>query len=81
MQSRAKSGEHLTGNAPYGYKKDESNPKKWVIDELPAGIIREVFELYLNGNNAVQIATEMEKRGYDAPGDYLAKQKQYKRKL
>lgn len=79
MQSRAKSGEHLTGNAPYGYKKDESNPKKWVIDELPAGIIREVFELYLNGNNAVQIATEMEKRGYNAPGDYLAKQKQYKK--
>ncbi|HNZ49458.1 MAG TPA: recombinase family protein, partial [Candidatus Hydrogenedentes bacterium] len=32
MQSRAKSGEHLTGNAPYGYKKDENNPKKWVID-------------------------------------------------
>lgn len=79
MQSRAKSGEHLTGNAPYGYKKDESNPKKWVIDEVPAGIIREVFELYLNGNNAVQIATEMEKRGYDAPGDYLAKQHQYKK--
>ena len=79
MQSRAKSGEHLTGNAPYGYKKDESNPKKWVIDEVPASIIREVFLLYLDGKNAAQIATEMEKRGYDAPGDYLAKQHQYKK--
>lgn len=79
MQSRAKSGEHLTGNAPYGYKKDESNPKKWVIDEVPASIIRAVFLLYLDGKNAAQIATEMEKRGYDAPGDYLAKQHQYKK--
>jgi len=79
MQSRAKSGEHLTGNAPYGYKKDENNPKKWVIDEVPASIIREVFLLYLDGKNAAQIATEMEKRGYDAPGDYLAKQHQYKK--
>lgn len=79
MQSRAKSGEHLTGNAPYGYKKDENDPKKWVIDEVPAGIIREIFHLYLGGKNAVQIAAEMEKRGYDAPGDYLANQKQYKK--
>jgi len=79
MQSRAKSGEHLTGNAPYGYKKDPNNPKKWVIDEEPAKIIREVFQLYLNGQNAVQISNEMEKRGYDAPGDYLTKQNQYKK--
>ena len=79
MQSRAKSGEHLTGNAPYGYKKDPNNPKKWVIDEEPAKIIQEVFQLYLNGQNAVQISNEMEKRGYDAPGDYLAKQNQYRK--
>ncbi|HNZ49717.1 MAG TPA: recombinase family protein [Candidatus Hydrogenedentes bacterium] len=77
MQSRAKSGEHLTGNPPYGYKKSESNPKLWVIDEEPAKIIREIFQLYLNGNNATQIAAEMAGRGYDAPGDYLTKQHQY----
>lgn len=77
MQSRAKSGEHLTGNPPYGYKKDESNPKKWVIDEEPAAIIREIFQLYLDGSNATQISEEMKKRGYDAPGDYLAKRNQY----
>ena len=79
MQSRAKSGEHLTGNPPYGYKKDENDPKKWVIDEVPAGIIREIFQLYLGGHNATQISEEMKKRGYDAPGDYLAKRNQYKK--
>ena len=77
MQSRAKSGEHLTGNAPYGYKKDERDPKKWVIDEVPAAIIREIFNLYLGGSNATQISEEMKRRGYDAPGDHLAKQNQY----
>ena len=77
MQSRAKSGEHLTGNPPYGYKKAEDNHKLWVIDEVPANIIREIFQMYIDGNNATQIANEMAKRGYDAPGDYLARQKQY----
>ena len=77
MQSRAKSGEHLTGNPPYGYRKDENDPKKWVIDEEPAKIIREIFQLYLDGRNATQISEEMKKRGYDAPGDYLAKRNQY----
>ena len=77
MQSRAKSGEHLTGTPPYGYKKDPGNPKKWVIDEVPAGIIREIFKLYLGGKNATQIAELMAKKGYEAPGEYLAGQKQY----
>lgn len=77
MQSRAKSGEHLTGNPPYGYKKDVSDPKKWVIDDVPAKIIREIFQMYLVGKNASQIAEEIAKRGYDAPGVYLAKRNQY----
>lgn len=77
MQSRAKSGEHLTGTPPYGYKKSEANPKQWVIDEVPAKIIREIYQFYLNGSNAVQIAGVMTQKGYDAPGDYLSKQKQY----
>ena len=49
MQSRAKSGEHLTGTPPYGYKKDGSDPKKWIIDEEPAKVIREIFKLFLGG--------------------------------
>lgn len=49
MQSRAKSGEHLTGTPSYGYKKDGSDPKKWIIDEEPAKVIREIFKLFLGG--------------------------------
>ena len=48
-----------------------------MIDEEPAKIIREIFQLYLDGSNATQICEEMKKRGYDAPGDYLAKRNQY----
>ena len=77
MQSRAKAGEHLTGNPPYGYRKDPDDPKKWIIDDEAAKVIKEIFRLYLAGSNATQIATAMAERGHDAPGDYLAKQKQY----
>ena len=79
MQLRAKQGEHITGNVPYGYKKSDEDPKKWVVDEVPAKIIREIFKLYLDGGNAHQISDEMERRGYEAPGDYLEKQNQYRK--
>ena len=63
MQSRAKAGEHLTGNPPYGYKKDPENPKLWIIDEEAARVVREIFRMYLAGSNAAQIAREMAERG------------------
>ena len=77
MQSRARSGEHLTGSTPYGYKRSETDPKKWVIDEEPAEIIREIFKLFISGKSATQISEEMVRRGYEAPGAYLARRHQY----
>ena len=53
---------YVKGNAgeplappPYGYKKDPDNPKKWIIDEEPAKIVRRIFNEFLSGKGTDQI--------------------------
>ena len=36
IQAKARAGERVTVNPPYGYLKDPDNPKNWIIDQLPA---------------------------------------------
>jgi len=50
--------------APYGYRKDENN---LVLDENTASIIRDVFDLYLQGETMCQIAYIMNAKGYPTP--------------
>ena len=50
-RAKARAGEHLTSNVPYGYIKNPDNPKQWIIDEEAAGVVREIFQLYLQGMN------------------------------
>lgn len=52
---------------PYGYKKDGD---KIAIDEIPAGIVRDIFELYLNGYGYRRISVIMEEKGYLTPSCY-----------
>ncbi|MCL2672618.1 MAG: recombinase family protein [Clostridiales bacterium] len=48
------------GLPPYGYKSNPENPKKWIIDNEAADVVRRVFKLYLSGNNFSQIAAILE---------------------
>lgn len=40
---------------PYGYMKNPDNPKKWIIDEKPAKIVRRIFNEFLSGKGTDQI--------------------------
>ena len=55
-RARAWAGEHLTSNVPYGYIKNPDNPKQWIIDEESADVVREIFQLCLQGLKMNQIA-------------------------
>lgn len=53
------------GKPPLGYKKeiiDGKSTKKWVIDETGAKIVREIFDLCLNGKTYFQISTILKKK-------------------
>lgn len=58
-RAKARAGEHLTSNVPYGYIKNPDNPKQWIIDEEAAAIVREIFQLCLQGLNMFQIANSL----------------------
>ena len=52
---RGNAGEPLSP-PPYGYMKDLENPKRWIIDEEAAAIVRRVYSLTLDGWGTEQIA-------------------------
>ena len=45
------------GPPPYGYKKDPGDPKRWIVDEEAAQVVRRVFRMTLDGYGTEQIAT------------------------
>ncbi len=55
-QAKGKSGERLAVIPPYGYRKDEGDPKRLVIDEESAAVVRRIFRLSVDGNGPAQIA-------------------------
>jgi len=53
---RGQAGEHITSSPPFGYKKDEADRKKWVVDEEAAPIVKHIFDLCIGGKGPMQIA-------------------------
>ena len=48
-KAKGERGERLTTNVPYGYKHDSGDPKKWVIDEEAAQVVKRIFSLCMEG--------------------------------
>ena len=69
-------GERVGQAIPYGYMKDPNDPKKWVIDEMPAwrispaGVVREIYAMCLDGCGPSQIARQMAKERLLCPTAY-----------
>ena len=70
MKNKGNSGLPLTTNPPFGYKKDEIDKNKWVIDEPAAKIVKKVFSLFIQGMSPSQIAKEFTKQGIMNPTEY-----------
>lgn len=56
MKAKGNAGEHLCSNPPYGYVKDPSDKKKWIVDEEAAEIVKRIFDLCVAGKGPMQIA-------------------------
>ena len=74
MKMKGEAGEHLTTNPPYGYSKDPDDPKKWIVDEEAAAVVRRIFALCLSGHGPSQIARILHEEGVDVPTVHWAKQ-------
>ena len=58
------------GQPPYGYVKDPENPKRWIVDEEAAQVVRRIYRMTLEGVGTEQIAVKLEEDGVLTPRAY-----------
>ena len=58
------------GQPPYGYVKDPENPKRWIVDEDAAQVVRRIYRMTLEGVGTEQIAAKLEEDGVLTPRAY-----------
>lgn len=58
------------GQPPYGYIKDPENPRRWIVDEEAAQVVRRIYRMTLEGVGTEQIAAKLEEDGILTPRAY-----------
>lgn len=71
MKAKGESGKHICTNPPYGYLKDKEDKNKWVVDDVAAEVVKEIFRLCVNGYGPSQIANGVIKRKIPTPTEHL----------
>lgn len=72
-------GEYMCTVAPYGYKKDKVQKNHLIIDENTSYIVKDIFNMYLNGNSVYSIRDNLNKREIQSPSGYAKKQIEIKK--
>lgn len=72
----AKQGLFMGRYAPFGYLKSESDKHKLVIDYESSKIVKEIFDLFLQGKSPLQISYVMTNRKVKTPSQLMNMQKQ-----
>ena len=67
FKAKGNSGKHLCTCPPYGYKKDEQDNQHWLVDEVAASVVKEIFSLCMQGYGPTQIARILTESGIDTP--------------
>ena len=66
-----KAGQFVEYYVPYGYKKDECDKHKVIIDEEVAGYIRKIYDMYIGGNTSSKIADYLNFNKIKNPSRYM----------
>ena len=61
------------GQPPYGYIKGPNNPKRWIVDDEAAQVVRRIYSMTLEGYGTEQIAAQLEKDEILTPRAYWLK--------
>lgn len=62
FKTNGNAGEHLAAVPPYGYIKNPDNKKEWILDEVAAPIVAEIFRLYVGGTSITNITYLLSER-------------------
>ena len=67
---KAANGKRSNFRVPYGYKRDELDKEKWLVDEAAAEVVRRIYHLCLEGKGPEQIARLLQKEKVLTPTAY-----------
>lgn len=68
--AKIEDGDYIGNFAPYGYKKDEHNKNKLVIDPYSATIVKEIFSMAASGVRPIDIARKLNEDNVMSPAVY-----------
>lgn len=60
VQSKARAGERVTVNPPYGYLKAPNSPKNWIIDPVASEVVKRIFQEAKSGKSLSEISKGLE---------------------
>ncbi|MBP3200682.1 MAG: recombinase family protein [Lachnospiraceae bacterium] len=60
MRSKGMSGKPIGARAPYGYKKDDKDKNKWIIDPVSSKVVKKIFMLIKKGYGISSVAHKLE---------------------
>lgn len=63
-------GLHIGSFVCYGYKRDNNNKNKLVIDEEASAIVKQIYDLYEHGNGITKITQILNEKGIFPPTKY-----------
>lgn len=70
LKSKMRQGQFLGAFAPYGYKKDENDNHKLVIDAEAAAVVKSIFDYCMQGYGIQQICYQLQQQNILPPTAY-----------
>ena len=70
LKNKREDGLFMGSFAPYGYMRSNEDKHKLVIDPVSSGVIKKIFNLYVNGNGYHKICEYLNKNKIPTPAQY-----------
>ncbi len=70
LKVKREKGDFVGATPVYGYKKSNENKNLLVIDDYPSQIVKEIFNMKIEGVSAKQIADKLNEKGILSPIEY-----------
>lgn len=67
QEARRKQGIYIGAFAVYGYIRQEGAPGKLAVDQVAAEVVRQIFDMRINGNSAEKIASKLNSQNIPSP--------------
>ncbi len=71
FKAKGESGKPLCTNPPYGYLKDPEDKHHWIVDEIAADVVKDIFRMCIAGKGPSQIAKALTERKILVPTAHL----------